>query len=74
MKVSSVSRCHLKATNQCKGPIEVHHIDEDPTNNSKENLVALCQCHHRLIHSGKITFENPVARFKVGSDGKRRYF
>lgn len=74
LKVSSVSNCYLKHTKQCKGPIEVHHIDEDPTNNTSKNLVALCQCHHRLIHSGKITFANPVAKFKISPDGKRRYF
>lgn len=73
LNASAISNCYLKHTNQCLGPIEVHHVDHDPTNNAKNNIVALCQCHHRLIHSGKITFTEPYAKFRVGSDGKRRY-
>ena len=30
--------------------LEVHHIDEDPTNNSLINLVTLCSAHHRDAH------------------------
>ncbi len=30
--------------------IEVHHLDHDRTNNSKENLVPLCPNHHMMIH------------------------
>ena len=30
--------------------LEVHHIDEDRTNNNRENLVTLCANCHRYVH------------------------
>jgi len=30
--------------------IEVHHLDHNRSNNSKENLVPLCPNHHMMIH------------------------
>lgn len=32
--------------------VEVHHYDEDHSNNFPENLVPLCPTHHRYWHSG----------------------
>jgi hypothetical protein len=43
----------------CRAPIahcDVHHLDEDPTNHSVDNLLALCRRHHRRLHS---TFWHP---------------
>jgi predicted restriction endonuclease len=37
--------------------IEIHHIDEDRTNNTKENLVPLCPNHHTMIHRSKYVNE-----------------
>jgi len=31
--------------------VEVHHFDEDHTNNSPENLIPLCPTHHQYFHS-----------------------
>jgi hypothetical protein len=31
--------------------VEVHHLDEDKTNNTPENLVPLCPTHHQYLHS-----------------------
>ena len=31
--------------------LDVHHFDEDRSNNSPENLIPLCPTHHRYIHS-----------------------
>jgi len=32
--------------------IDIHHLDEDYTNNSKENMKALCAPCHRALHLG----------------------
>ena len=37
--------------------VEVHHYDEDHTNNDPSNLVPLCPTHHKYWHSG---FKNLV--------------
>lgn len=31
--------------------VEVHHLDEDKTNNDPTNLIPLCPTHHRYWHS-----------------------
>lgn len=31
--------------------VEVHHMDEDRTNNSPDNLIPLCPTHHQYWHS-----------------------
>lgn len=31
--------------------VEVHHLDENPNNNSPENLIPLCPTHHQYWHS-----------------------
>lgn len=33
---------------------DIHHIDEDHSNNAQSNLVSLCPNHHRLVHRGLI--------------------
>ena len=33
---------------------EVHHIDNDPTNNASENLIELCVSCHKQIHKGAV--------------------
>lgn len=38
--------------------VNLHHIDEDRSNNSKENLILLCPNHHYLIHYGGAKIEN----------------
>jgi len=34
------------------GSVLVHHIDGDRSNNDLENLVPLCEKHHRHVHAG----------------------
>ncbi len=34
--------------------VELHHIDENRENNNRENLIVLCDKHHRMAHAGKI--------------------
>ena len=34
--------------------LEIHHIDKDRTNNSKENLHVLCANCHTLVHKNKL--------------------
>ena len=33
--------------------VDLHHIDKNRKNNSRENLVGLCPNHHRMIHMEK---------------------
>lgn len=42
------------------GPLEIHHIDENPSNNDPENLVPVCGQHQNLIHYG--TGKNKIDR------------
>jgi hypothetical protein len=32
------------------GQLDVHHVDQDPTNNKPENLWTLCKCCHAYAH------------------------
>jgi hypothetical protein len=38
--------------------IEIHHIDENPTNNVIENLAVLCVMCHRDLHYGDLEYKN----------------
>jgi hypothetical protein len=64
------------ACNQdCKGELHLHHIDSNPFNNSRENIVCLCVTHHRLMHNRGYTLEKlkiPL-NYYVDRGGKRRY-
>ena len=46
-------RYHKKECVICKEDkiVEVHHSDEDHTNNSPDNLIPLCPTHHQYWHS-----------------------
>jgi hypothetical protein len=37
--------------------IEIHHIDFNKKNNSKENLIGLCPNHHRMANSFRYRYE-----------------
>jgi len=49
--------------------IEVHHIDENRKNNSKDNLVPLCPNHHMMIHRSKFR-EEIIAEIKLKLGGE----
>lgn len=34
--------------------VDVHHLDEDKTNNVIENLIPLCPTHHRYMHTKRL--------------------
>lgn len=49
-----------RARNKCERPgcnyqswLHIHHIDEDPSHNVLDNLVALCPNDHELCHRGE---------------------
>lgn len=66
--------CELGHIGHCKGMLDLCHIDQDVMNNSRENLIVLCRCHHRLMDNGKIDLKNPVMpEFYTDGSGKRRY-
>lgn len=66
--------CAMAHIGGCSHRIEVHHMDGDVTNNSLNNLVALCTSHHRLIEGGKLTLQSTeMPRYYVDASGKRRY-
>jgi hypothetical protein len=48
------NKCFFNELGNCKGKIEVHHIDDyyDSRNNSQDNLIVLCVSHHRKFESG----------------------
>lgn len=48
--------------------IDIHHIDENRDNNSKDNLIALCSPCHRALHFGFWTLDGVVAQL-----GERLY-
>lgn len=53
--------------------VEVHHLDEDHTNNAPENLVPLCPTHHQYWHSKhrhlvEVGVRAYAERFKNGGD------
>lgn len=44
------------------GHFEIHHIDEDPSNNEKANLILLCPLCHSKITKGDITQLNVLKK------------
>lgn len=72
-------KCHLcgfeedleytKGTKTFKYPVilDVHHIDEDRTNNKVDNLIILCPTCHAKIHRGIIKIERikPFQKFRI---------
>lgn len=50
------SKCPF-CDNEDVGHFEIHHIDEDPSNNIKSNLLLLCPTCHSKITKGDITTE-----------------
>jgi len=38
------------SSNDRKRSLDLHHIDQDNTNGSRENLVAICHNCHRAVH------------------------
>jgi hypothetical protein len=49
-KRSTCDRCGFVPEHPCQ--LDVHHIDEDHSNNDPENLGTLCSNCHRFLHFG----------------------
>jgi hypothetical protein len=50
--------------------LDIHHIDEDPSNNAMQNLFLACAVCHRKITAGTITLQRVKARKLELTNGK----
>lgn len=74
VKLVKADRCGLAIIGGCKGRFEINHIDKNPFNNALNNLIPLCQTHHKLTDNGRINLIKPsMPKFYVDGSGKRRY-
>jgi hypothetical protein len=48
-------KCHLCNYNEHKEILDIHHIDNDRTNNHISNLIVLCKNCHGLVHHNLAT-------------------
>jgi ribosomal protein L37E len=53
--------------------VELHHLDENKKNNSKENLIGLCPNHHKMLHNFKFRKEILEALEKKGIVTKKDF-
>lgn len=53
IEVESGHSCAIKNCNE-HTYLEIHHIDENRENNSIDNLILLCDKHHKMSHNGII--------------------
>ncbi len=64
---------HCCKNNDCDGGqkrLGVHHIDHNPTNHTKSNLITLClRCHRR--HHSKIGFYIILGNYKINPNGTK---
>lgn len=74
VKLCKQNKCFIN-NEQCSKRLEIHHIDLNPFNNEKENLVCLCTSHHRIIHIKGYTLMqlNQLFNYYIDKSGKRRY-
>lgn len=56
IKVEAGHKCAVWNCSERYG-LEKHHIDGDPANNTKENIIFLCATHHKMADDGLITPE-----------------
>ena len=55
--------CEICGYNEHSFCMDIHHIDENPRNNSLDNLALLCVMCHRKLHKGFVTLkEENVSR------------
>lgn len=53
IKVEAGHECTVKNCNE-HTYLEIHHIDENRENNNLDNLILLCDKHHKMAHANKI--------------------
>lgn len=67
---SDVRKKVLKRANNCcqidccdeKDVLDIHHIDNENSNNKIENLVVLCPTHHRKVHKGILKLDGDISK------------
>ncbi|MDI6737789.1 MAG: hypothetical protein QME12_04715 [Nanoarchaeota archaeon] len=50
--------------------VDLHHLDMNKKNNSKENLVGLCPNHHKMLHNYRFSKEIVILLAKNGFKAK----
>jgi hypothetical protein len=58
-------KCERCGYNEYAMCIDVHHIDENHSNNDPSNLIQLCAICHRLLHNNMWKLEDLDAKFKT---------
>lgn len=53
IEVESGHACAVRSCNE-HTYLEIHHIDQNRNNNTPQNLILLCDKHHKMAHSGVI--------------------
>lgn len=53
LRAGGVLECARCGYDEFNCGIDVHHLDENRDNNTKENLIALCSNCHRALHNNK---------------------
>lgn len=69
------NRCEICGYDKYKEILEVHHIDEDRTNNNLTNLIVLCPNCHKLVTLSLFTIDRssfPATLIKVDDPAKVR--
>ena len=56
IKVEAGHECTVWTCSEKYGLVK-HHIDGDPSNNKKDNIIYLCRTHHKMADDGVITQE-----------------
>lgn len=50
--------------------LEVHHMDADPANCARDNLIALCQPCHRRVHAQMRTEAKRTGQLELSADAE----
>jgi hypothetical protein len=69
MEMKGISHCEmcLRRKDQLgKGFFEVHHVSNDPSDNSPENLQLLCKMCHQLVHYLRVYVNDHLKGFFDG--------
>ncbi len=53
VKVGAGHACSIKGCDE-HTYLEIHHINENRNDNNEENLILLCDKHHKMAHNGVI--------------------
>ncbi len=71
---SFVDVCEWQHIGDCRGPLQVAHVNQNELDNSVENLLKLCNRHHSLLDHGRIDPQHPVMPpYHVFPSGRRIY-